>query len=958
MSNPLLDFWKQLLGWNNPLTRRNPIDTLLGRPQSNPLSQDTIAQAAANVAMTSWVNATPAPTMPMQSSIQPTWLKEYTKPQSTQVGTPTIDAGHKFSIGLPWIWLDAVNKPIESAMNNQPMQSMEQKPVMPSVLPESGVSNSNSNIYGELFDDITKNWLTEAELAKYYPEIPENIRWSLFDDIKLNWLTEAEVGKYYPELSNAEQKPTILDQVKSDPILWFPTRAISWGVWVIGWWLKWLRDWITDWWKKTIQDIKDTWNDERKSIWEKIIEIPVWLIAAQFLWWDVVWWAVGGAMKWAYEWSLTNKEQKYMDKQIQWFMQSIAWSTDTAFIQKQLDKLSPLNQERAKDWLWYSLDALNLAWLEGAKPLLTEFWSIVKSWVKSAAKEGVEMAVKGWLKQPATFADNLLTNMNRLTKGEQSQFVNMQGETVGQFLNNRWIVAWGDDAVSQLWAKFIESKAKADAWLEAIQWTFTNDKLWLMVDDAARFANDTLDPQTSRLMELKAKYAQEWLTMEEINEVKRYFERNNKLAYGRDMTAAEKTVRATNIDNAVREWQLDEAAKNWFTNLREINKETQWFKYILDKLIKNDTGRLWNNAVSLTDWIVASQVPLTPEWIAMLVGKKVANTNWFKSNLIKILNRINGQKTIADKVVDLWTISAIQDEKALNKYLALPLKDADNMPFSNLSNINGNEWLVNTPWGVLTPKKGVKWPTSVREFGNTWVPYGTVKPKRPNTWLVPVSEWPLIKNPDFIATPDWKLLKKWYVREINNPLKSSNSSNPLKGLWKETLEQDAPIVSKWSMKDTNKTIAKVTNLNDWKDITLVRWVWGANNWAWESIRWKWLYLTDNIDVAKHYWSNIETVSIKNKDILDWDITKLNNVKKIISSLPNDMKRYLDDSYEYTYSSLLKTIEWNTGIESEKVAEAINRSLKDKYKWVKFKIWTVNDTLDEAWLWNENAFIIR
>jgi len=44
-----------------------------------------------------------------------------------------------------------------------------------------------------------------------------------------------------------------------------------------------------------------------------------------------------------------------------------------------------------------------------------------------------------------------------------------------------------------------------------------------------------------------------------------------------------------------------------------------------------------------------------------------------------------------------------------------------------------------------------------------------------------------------------------------------------------------------------------------------------------------------------------------------------------------MQAYLDPSFDYTYNSLIKTIEGNTGIEAEKIAEAINSIIKSKYK---------------------------
>lgn len=210
---------------------------------------------------------------------------------------------------------------------------------------------------------------------------------------------------------------------------------------------------------------------------------------------------------------------------------------------------------------------------------------------------------------------------------------------------------------------------------------------------------------------------------------------------------------------------------------------------------------------------------------------------------------------------------------------------------------------------------------------------------------------------------DWVTVDRRYADEIKKQngwsiyryaVKAKQLLYPSTMMW----FLDLPSANKrWSFRFIEYPIKKVNNLNTWEDITLVRWSGASNNWAGEAIRGKGLYLTDNVDVAKHYWSKIEEVKIKNSNILDGN-APLKSVKRIIRSLPEEMRSYLDDSYQYTYNSLIRTIEWNTGIEAEKIAEAVNAQLKGQYKWVSFEIWLVNDSLAEKWLWKEKAFIIR
>lgn len=190
---------------------------------------------------------------------------------------------------------------------------------------------------------------------------------------------------------------------------------------------------------------------------------------------------------------------------------------------------------------------------------------------------------------------------------------------------------------------------------------------------------------------------------------------------------------------------------------------------------------------------------------------------------------------------------------------------------------------------------------------------------------------------------------------IKNPLTGEIIKKP-KGMNAGFLKIGVPEKPSIKAPEKKIEIKPVKKLNTWEDITLVRWTGGKWSGAGEAIRGKWLYLTDNIDVAKHYWPEIKSVTLKNSDILDWWET-LKNSKQIISTLPKEMRVYLDDNFEYSYNSLIKTIEWNTGIEAEVISEALNNTIKWKYKWVKFEIWLVNDSLSDRWLGNKNAFVI-
>ena len=198
-------------------------------------------------------------------------------------------------------------------------------------------------------------------------------------------------------------------------------------------------------------------------------------------------------------------------------------------------------------------------------------------------------------------------------------------------------------------------------------WVF---RVWMMAKESAEFAENTLNKWAERMKGLAQKAETQGLTMSEINEVKRFYEQNNKFTYGKDITAGEKSVRATNIDNNVREWQIDLAEENGFTNLREMNKETQASKFLLDKLVKNTDWSFGNNFFTLTDYITAVWLgSIDVTMLTWLIGKKALTSNWFRANYAKIINKINGHQTIAEKIADIEKIKNIQSQKALEKFL-------------------------------------------------------------------------------------------------------------------------------------------------------------------------------------------------------------------------------------------------------------------------------------------------
>lgn len=237
------------------------------------------------------------------------------------------------------------------------------------------------------------------------------------------------------------------------------------------------------------------------------------------------------------------------------------------------------------------------------------------------------------------WADNIIQNNNRMTKKQQENFKKMSWEDQWKWMNDRNIRTQED-----LVDYFLESKNKVDDAMWKIEWQFTSKGLTAVLDDSVDFAKKTENKDLWRLQELQTKNANGWLTMQEINEVKRFYEKNNKFNYLKEWTA-EKSALATNRDTALREWQQKIATENGLDNLKELNKETQAAKFLADNATNWQSWIKWNNPISLTDWIVFAWDGINSNSLAWLVSKKIFTAPRFQDKLVDVLNYIGWHET-------------------------------------------------------------------------------------------------------------------------------------------------------------------------------------------------------------------------------------------------------------------------------------------------------------------------
>lgn len=434
-------------------------------------------------------------------------------------------------------------------------------------------------------------------------------------------------------------------------------------------------------------------------------------------------------------------------------------------------------------------------------------WSLAKQWVKTGAKSIVRWAeivapkVVQWVKNitpKLPKAEELLVTQlektNRMNPTKYMEFEQMAGQRAGKFLADRKITGDAESNVAKLYDNFTKSKSEADKWLDAIQKTYKTSEVPPAFNDMLgelekRFTYTKDNANLAKVKEFKTKLENWTLSHNDINWTKRLYEQKVKVNYIKDQNSLE-VERATNIDNDVRSWQFDEADKLGFSNLRDINKETQLNRYLADNIWDKIARQAGLNNISLTDWIIAGQVPATPQALALLAGKKFA-------------------QNVVPKLYQKW----------LEKVAKLPTKNA---PVANIENISKMETIrknVNPQYDsnrlLVSPRNSSRTPTTITPTVTlpTWEKWILTK-KTPNIksditskskivrpWTKPVKT-PIIKpkNESKVSEPvvvPKKIVNTPIVKKKSN-IRSTEWSNDFVSYFQKDLWDN--ITKEWLLK--------------------------------------------------------------------------------------------------------------------------------------------------------------
>lgn len=256
--------------------------------------------------------------------------------------------------------------------------------------------------------------------------------------------------------------------------------------------------------------------------------------------------------------------------------------------------------------------------------------------VMKTGAEGIKEATTAGL-APAS----IMQRVARIPKSKQANFEKLAGESVGDYLVKRGIFGDVDGITTQLYKNFSTTKNTADEALAQLPGLYrpagVRSALKELLAREQRISSPGVPSKDlSRVAELAKKAEGEGLTMSEINEAKRIYERNVKVDYIKSQKT-EDVARANTIDSSIRDWQRAKAEELGLKNLKEINKETQLAKQLLDDLGREYAGSAGNNAISLTDWILLAGGD--PTAVGGFLVKKVASS---KGIMSKIAEKLSG----------------------------------------------------------------------------------------------------------------------------------------------------------------------------------------------------------------------------------------------------------------------------------------------------------------------------
>lgn len=368
------------------------------------------------------------------------------------------------------------------------------------------------------------------------------------------------------------------------------------------------------------------------------------------------------------------------------------------------------------------------------------------SFVKGVADTAVSK-VKSTLENAP---ESIMQRVARISKGKQAKFEVMSGgDSVGKFLSDRGIFGNIDQVTTKLYERFQTSMNTGDIALEKLTGTFSPEPVKTALTDLVareqRVSSPGAEsPNLQIAQDLLNKFDNKGLTMKEINQAKRLYERNVKVDYLKSSSQnPEAVVKATNLDSAIREWQVKQAETLGLKNLPEIRKETQLSKQLLNDIGQEYAGAAGNNAMSLTDWIMLSGGD--PTAIGGFLVKKALSSKFVQGKIAEFFNRgnpVKGQVQADLGISQIKQLPAPENNpisgRGNNNVVITP--DKIDLP-SSVKNTNlgtdGNGNIVVSQTTTINPKTGDIYVRDLKTGKSKVIPYSEISSSMPQSLQLP-----------------------------------------------------------------------------------------------------------------------------------------------------------------------------------------------------------------------------
>jgi len=358
-----------------------------------------------------------------------------------------------------------------------------------------------------------------------------------------------------------------------------------------------------------------------------------------------------------------------------------------------------------------TFDVLSLGAAPGAartasKALSQGMEEFSKVGVKEVGEAGIRASTK-----LGVAPEDLMQRVARISKGKQAAFEQRAGESVGDYLVNRGIFGDPESVTEQLYSRMQMSKGRVDTGLAKIQGTYKNgtvdDALSQLAEREARVStSNTPSRDASRVNKLLEKSKGGGLTLSEINEVKRLYERNVKVDYLNDRVS-DKIAMATNIDSNLREFIVEQAGKSGFKNVKQLNMETTLAKQLMDDLGAEYAGQAGNNLITLSDAFFLAEAANNPAALAAFGLKKTISSKSFMSSVAKLINGKNARIGMPEAQFDDMLQLPAPRDGAANTSIEVPIP----MPKNTQSTLDATE---RTNPNIKQPEVSESMPDSAR----------------------------------------------------------------------------------------------------------------------------------------------------------------------------------------------------------------------------------------------------